>query len=406
MTRHDMNNTGRVETAASAAQRSAWFWPVVVGLSAFAAFGAGRWTAPRTTPPAMAPGGVVVTTPIAPRITDAPTKPTSGKHDPSTATAWKAEWQNATQQPSSAKRENELAVLLERFAAIDSSEAARLALAEPNLKVRAVLIGAVLRGWGGVAPREAIAWSVAHVDEQVRREIHQSLITGLAASGEPPDQLLVLLCRTDPELAADYGIALVHELARHNRFQEAVHAAMTASPERLDHWTGAAFRKWAEYQPEDALNAAAAVTDPSARSTALQNIATGWAAASPATMARYAEQLPPGEWRQTVLREALQSWVRADTAAAIKWIEKYDPEPALDSGTAAIATLPALIAVKPDIAASWAESIVDPELRESTLGDVIRLWARADAEAARKYALTSNVLDPVARAHLLDGLVP
>ncbi|HEX2853321.1 MAG TPA: hypothetical protein VHO24_08790 [Opitutaceae bacterium] len=386
-------------------RNTAQFWPLVTVAAVMLGFAAGRWTSPVTSA-RSAPAPVIPSSaPVATTAED-PAKNIPKKNELPEPESWKTEWAKVSQQPPSAKRESDLAVLLERLAATDSDAALGHALAEPNLKVRSVLVGAALRGWGGAAPREAIAWSARHLDEQGRRDTHQALVAGLAASGQPPAPLLVMLCETDPDLASDYGIAFIGELARTNRFPEALQAALTAKADRLDHWVGTAFRHWAEYQPEEALKAVAAVTDPSARSTALQNIASGWAAASPAAMAQYAEQLPPGEWRQTVLREALQSWVKSDTAAAIKWIDRYDPEPALDSGAAAIATIPSLIAVKPAIAASWAESIVDDELRENAFGDVIRQWSQHDAAAARKYALSSKALSGDARSRLLDSLVP
>lgn len=382
------------------------FWPLVTLVAVGAGFVVGRWTSPAiSSPPAL-----TANVPAVPR-TDTTAAEQLPKNIPvkteSTAPAgWQSEWEKITQLPPSAKRERDLAALLEKLAVTDAPAAIAFAYSEPNLKARTVLIGAVLRGWSEVAPREAVAWSVKYLDEQGRRDTHEALIAGLATSGEAPAELLTLLCQTDPPLASDYAIALIGALTRTNRFPEALEAAFTAPSEQLDHWVGTAFRHWAEYQPEEALKAVATVTNPSARAVAMQNIAIGWASNSPAAMARYAEQLPPGEWRQTVLRESLQSWVRTDTAAAIKWIEQYDPEPALDSGTAAIATLPALITVKPDVAASWAESIVDRELRESTLGDVIRQWSQRDAVAARNYALNSKVLDDTARARVLESLVP
>ena len=64
-----------------------------------------------------------------------------------------------------------------------------------------------------------------------------------------------------------------------NRFPEGLQAALTAPSDQLDHWVGAAFRHWAEYQPEEAFKAVATVTNPSVRAVAMQNIAIGWAAA-------------------------------------------------------------------------------------------------------------------------------
>lgn len=106
------------------------------------------------------------------------------------------------------------------------------------------------------------------------------------------------------------------------------------------------------------------------------------------------------------MRAGLTQWVYRDPIAASAWMDQLDPSPDLDMGAAAIAVLPALIQGKPDIAASWAESITDPEMRANTLLDLIRLWAEHDAIGAQRYANTSSVLDPATRALALSTMQP
>ena len=85
-------------------------------------------------------------------------------------------------------------------------------------------------------------------------------------------------------------------------------------------------------------------------------------------------------------------------------MDRLDPNRDLDAGAAAVATTPVIVEKKPDVATSWAESIVDPELRANTLLDVIRLWAERDPAAARSYAVNSPALPPETRTVALASI--
>jgi hypothetical protein len=87
-------------------------------------------------------------------------------------------------------------------------------------------------------------------------------------------------------------------------------------------------------------------------------------------------------------------------------MDRRDPGRELDAGAAALATTPALVSRRPEVAASWAESITDPALRSDTLLDFVRLWAETDPSSARHYAATSPVLLPEARALALSSFEP
>jgi hypothetical protein len=65
-----------------------------------------------------------------------------------------------------------------------------------------------------------------------------------------------------------------------------------------------------------------------------------------------------------------------------------------------------LVSRRPEVAASWAESITDPSLRADTLLDFVRLWAETDPSSARNYAATSPALRPETRELALSSLSP
>ena len=138
----------------------------------------------------------------------------------------------------------------------------------------------------------------------------------------------------------------------------------------------------------------------------MQGLVAGWSSSDPAGLVSYAQTLPAGETRLNALRDGLSQWVYRDPKAATEWMDSHDPNPDLDAGAAAVAVLPALVEQKPDIAASWAESITDPELRINTLLDLIRIWGARDPTGARNYVATTSALPADRRELALSSLQP
>ena len=61
---------------------------------------------------------------------------------------------------------------------------------------------------------------------------------------------------------------------------------------------------------------------------------------------------------------------------------------------------------QPEIATSWAESIVDPRLRVRVLATIVNEWAAVDLSSARNYALTSPRIRPEDRPGVLAAFEP
>jgi hypothetical protein len=89
------------------------------------------------------------------------------------------------------------------------------------------------------------------------------------------------------------------------------------------------------------------------------------------------------------LSRALAFWADSDPTAAAAWINQKDLGAASDPGVAEIAMSPQL-AQTPDVAASWAETINDPNLRSRTLLSILQNWARSNPAAVKHYLETSS----------------
>ncbi|ATC63937.1 hypothetical protein CMV30_08210 [Nibricoccus aquaticus] len=331
------------------------------------------------------------------------TSPASSNNTPALSTA---NWPASLAIPSTPASEDAQRACLRTLATTNPTLALQLAQAAPSPRQRDEFIRAALQGWAASAPLDAARWTLDHVRLGERRLAAEALLSAAIAQPEAAIQAAHFLCASDPLLQSDHGNALVTAFASAGRFDLASQFAATAPGEFRAHWLSTAFSRWAQHQPSSAIAAAHELPDATARTEALQGVITGWAMSDPAALVANADKLPAGETRATALRDGLQQWVSLDPIAASAWMDRLDPSRDLDAGAAAVATTAVIAQKNPDVAASWAESIVDPELRANTLLDFIRLWAERDPSAARSYAANSPALRPETRASALASFEP
>ncbi len=320
-----------------------------------------------------------------------------------TAEPWATRWQRlAHTGANSPATEREKAAALTELTATDPRRALALALAEPNLSLRARFRDAVLRGWATHDPDAAAKWALT-LHEADRSDAIAAVLAGAVAHA--PDaavQLAARLCAQDGVRAADYGQALIGGLADAGEFQLATRfvAASAATPLRAEQMN-TAFQLWAEHRPEEAAAAVDAIADPDLRREAFRGMAVGWAAADPVGLANFAVNLPAGETRAQALANALPRWVEQDPVAAAGWLAQHDTNPDFDLGVVAVANQPALLSDRPEMAMSLAASISDPALRTNTLRTLVLNWAARDAAAARRFVASSSDFPPDERAAIL-----
>ena len=315
-------------------------------------------------------------------------------------------WRDLLAAPATPASEESRRVFLRDLAKRDPTRAIRFAESAPTPRQRDEFVRAVLGGWAAADPLAAVRWTLDNVRLGERRAAAESLLEGAVVDPDAAIEVGKFLCASDPLLQSDHGNALVSAFAGAGRFDLAAEFAAAASGDFRAHWLSTAFGQWARYQPDAALAAAGELADPDVRAEALQGVITGWVGSDPAALVASARRFPAGEVRDIALREGLQQWVFLDPVAASAWMDRRDPSRELDAGAAALATTPALVSRRPEVAAGWAESITDPVLRSDTLLDFVRLWAETDPSSARDYAATTPVLLPEARELALSSFAP
>lgn len=309
-----------------------------------------------------------------------------------------------TTAPAGPAAEAQTLLELAALAATDPLRALDLAATAPTPRQRALFRAAALRGWAGRDPLAAADWTLVNVRADERQAAVEAVAAGAIADPEAALVAFDYLVATDPVHASEHGVALAEALARDGQFLIASRFAATGPAACHATWLGVVYQNWAAYEPGVALETLARIPDPVAREEARAALFVGWSRSDPAALVGHAATLPVGEARFAALRDGLTQWVHLDPAAASVWMDTHDPAPDLDAGAAAIANTPALVAKNPSVAASWAESITDPELRASTLLDFIRLWAEHDPAAARRYAATSPSVSPQTRDLAIAGI--
>jgi hypothetical protein len=168
-------------------------------------------------------------------------------------------------------------------------------------------------------------------------------------------------------------------------------------------WLNAAYGRWAEQHPDEAVADACQLSDPDVQRTALAAAISGWSRADPRGVADYALTLPEESERMFALTAALHVWSEGDLAEAATWLTRFGPSAELDHSVAEIATESRTLE-QPTVAITWAESITNPQLCSRTLVTVLETWAGSNIDAVRNYVETSPYLLAEDRADLLANI--
>lgn len=317
------------------------------------------------------------------------------------ATGWtEKKWNELLSQPGSPARNSELAAQLEKLGAVDPDRAMALAAAENNLKLREQLTQAALHGWARTSPTNATQWALNLPDATKREAAISTVFAGMvAADPDTAARMGSQIIQQNPDDAIGYGSRLIDALADAGDFQKAAQWASTGDSQTRSQWMAEAYSQWAEFQPEQAGQAAAAISDPAEKDLALHGIIGGWSQADPSGLVQFITQLPVGTDRDSLLSQSLERWAREDPVAASDWIIDTRPGPAMDQGIAAVATMPTL---SPSVAITWAENIASPQLRSETVANVLRNWLTTDLSTAENYFASTKDLLPDDRQQIAD----
>jgi hypothetical protein len=320
---------------------------------------------------------------------------------------WDERWRQWLVRLSATGQEVELAAEFEALILENPARALASARRETDAARRTSLIQMILLLWAESDPAAAAAQARALPDEERALGV-AAVLAGVSNQTEVAVRLATEFCRDDPALASEHGYALIAALGRTGEFRAAIRFAVGAEAavegEDQNKWLKAAFAQWAAQNPAAAMAAIQELPGGGPRFEALDAIATNRVLTDPAGLAAALRNLPVGPDRSLVLGQTLRAWVNSDAKTAADWLNQLEPSLELDAGAAAVATSAQshTLNQRPEVALSWAESIVSAELRSRTLVAVVQKWAMHDLLAAQHYVQTSTDLLPADRVTLLN----
>jgi hypothetical protein len=303
----------------------------------------------------------------------------------------------------SPRRDQELSQLFESWAQQDPRSALSAAekFSEPNL--RETLTSSVVAGWVLREPEAAFAWAT----DPSRTDRYGMIAVEKLAKADP-DRAMKLAAalpgRDESFYQQAYG-TVITSVANEGRYADARKMVESIpSPVIREQLTSELAGTWGRYQPKQAAQWLLGFPEGSMREGALGNVAYSWAQIDPLGAANFAASLPPGGSRKQALVNTVIAWADKDISSASAWLDKFDAQRDNDAAVAAIATSPKVVQQNPEVALSWAESIVGPEDRAEAIGQIAAQWAERDRNAARKYLEKTNLLDATQRAELIGRL--
>jgi hypothetical protein len=308
-------------------------------------------------------------------------------------------WSELAAQPKTPAGEGELAELIEKMAKQNPQRAIALAAAQTNLRLRAALLRAALKGWGAADSQAAADWAQSETVMD-RAQAINALLQGAVQDSDKAISVTTALIKNDSSRAGEFGGDLISALTESGQFDRAANFAASGVENCRDEWMLAAYSRWAEFQPQAAIANAMQIADAGVRNAALDAITVGWSPTDPEGMVKFAQNNLSPEQQNSATSRALVFWADSDPVAAATWINQNNPGPEADTGIAKIALSPQL-AQMPKTAASWADSIANPDLRLETLTSVLKQWMTAAPSAAENYVKNTAALSDEDRSALL-----
>jgi hypothetical protein len=315
---------------------------------------------------------------------------------------WERRWSELETRAATPAREAALTALIEELAGRDPQGAISLAARETNLRFRAALLRAAVKGWGKADATSAAEWAESQTLMD-RGQAIGAVLQGAIDDGDKATHLVAALIEKQPLRAIEYGNDLISALTESGQFSRASDFAATGTANCREDWILTAFSRWAEFQPEVAVDAASRIVDPALRDTAINAVIVGWAPTNPQGLIEFSHRKFSPEQQAPAVSSAVGFWADSDPVAAAAWITQNDPGAVADMGVASIALSSQLVR-NPQTAANWATCILNPQLRTETLATVIEKWATLDSPAAETFAKSSPALSAEDRSVIVARL--
>lgn len=269
---------------------------------------------------------------------------------------------------------------------------------------------AAITGWASADPEGAKAHLEGIENGMVKGVLAQGIVNGLANSD--PDAATDFVLELDQaqrsaaeNSSAEEGERQWWDRGRAYAFDRQLDTIATAQIERgMSNATA-----WAEQLPEGTIKASAfdrvadqfAREDPAAAAEwvkrhadqsyaerAVREVAEELGRENPEAAVRWVADLPEVT-QSRAINQSMERWTREDPVSAGNFLREMEPSASRDAAVRSYAN--ELDGSDPQMAAEWAGSIANDEIRSETLNGVARSWIRRDPEEARAWLPSSGL---------------
>lgn len=280
---------------------------------------------------------------------------------------------------------------------------------------------AAITGWASVDPDGAKAYLATVENDWEKNTLAHGIVSGLASSDPAAATDFVFQMDTEQRGAiakmederAREGV----ERARAYAFDRQLDTIATAQIQRgMNNATA-----WAEGLPEGSIKASAfdrvaenfAREDPQAAADwvkshageeyaerAIREVAEELGREDPSAAVRWLAELPD-ESQSRAIHQSMERWTKEDPVAAGEYLTAMPPSATRDAAVRSFAN--ELDGSEPRVAADWAGTIANEEVRIEALNGVARSWIRSNPDEAREWLPTSGLPAEQQERVLLDA---
>ena len=269
---------------------------------------------------------------------------------------------------------------------------------------------AAITGWASADPEGAKA-HLASLDNELERGVFaQGIVNGLASSdpNAATEFVLELEQSQNQAIASSNRGNGAREWFERGRAYAYDRQLETIANAQIERGMGTA-TNWAEALPDGAIKASAfdrvaehyAKENPTAAAEwvkghsqheyaerAVREVAEELSRENPEEAVRWLVDLP-SQSQSRAMHQSMERWAREDAVAAGNFLRQMDPSDSRDAAVRSYAN--EVDSSDPSMAAEWAGSIANEEMRSQALNGVARSWIRKNPEEARSWLPNSGL---------------
>ncbi len=278
--------------------------------------------------------------------------------------------QSLDEHPNKREKDDARKLLVQRWAELDPAAALQWSLSQPDENpYTQPFMGSVFATWAASDPEAALQAAAGLGEERLRRGALQSVINAVSKT--------------------DYRRA--HQLMQQ-------HAEIMTNSWRYH----SIFREWGREDPQAAVQAAMAISNPQERHGALTGAYQGWAADNPEAAFLAVQQMEPGRTRKNMFGNILQQISTKDPQAALEMYGQLSP------GDVQSWTVQQIYsnwgASEPQLAMEHAmQNLIASNTRNQAISGIMQRWYYANREEAM--AAVEQMDNPVIKNRILQSLV-